>query len=84
MGVVHQKCSINPDHTVSHTNVCLDVLGRIRGRFQLLAQGGHEDPQRGHVAVPALPPDILGNKRMRQNLPDIFGEETQQLEFDGR
>ena len=70
-------CSLNPDHPVSHANVCLDVLGRIRGRFQLLAQGGHEDPKGRHVAVPALSPDILGNKRMRQNLPHISGEETQ-------
>ena len=80
---MHQKCSLNPDHTVSHANVCLDVLGRIRGGFQLLAQGDHEDPQGGHVAVPALPPDVLGNKRMRQNLPHISAEEAQQLEFNG-
>ena len=62
----------------------LDVLGIIRGWFQLLAQSGHEYPQGGHIAVPALAPDILGNKRVRQNLPNIFGEETQQLEFNGR
>ena len=64
------------EHPVSDANVRLDVLGKIRGGFQLFAQCGHEDAQGGHVAVPTVPQDVLGDKRMRQYLPHISGEEA--------
>lgn len=60
-------------HAVAHTYMCLDVLGGLLCWLQLFPQCCHKYPQRSHIVIPTVAPDILCDKSMGQYLADILG-----------
>ena len=62
----------------------LDVLLPIFSVFQLFAQSCHEYSQGGNIIFPTAAPDLLRDVGVGQNFTHIFGEQAQQLVFDGR
>ena len=60
-------------HTVSHTNMCLNILWRLLCWLQFFSQCCHKYPQRSYIVIPTAAPDILCDKGMGQYLADILG-----------
>ena len=73
-----------PQHPIADADVRLDVLLPIFSVFQLFAQSCHEHPQGGNIIFPTAAPDLLRYVGVGQNFTHIFGEQAQQLVFDGR
>ena len=70
-------------HTVSHTNMCLNILWRLLCRLQFFSQCRHKYPQRSYIVIPTAAPHILRDKGMGQYLANILGQQAQQLIFNG-
>ena len=62
--------------------MCLDILWRLRIRFQFLAESCHEYTQRRDIVIPASAPDILSDKCMGQYFAHIFGKQAEELIFN--
>ena len=62
----------------------LDIFGGIGIGLDLLAQGGHEHPQGGNVAVPVPAVDILGDEGMSQHFAGVPCQQAENLVFHGR
>ena len=52
-------------HPISHPNMGLDILLRIRGWFQFFPERCHKDTKGSNIIIPAPPPDVLGDKGVR-------------------
>lgn len=52
-------------HPISHPNMGLDILLRIRGWLQLFPECCHKDTKGSNIIIPAPPPDVLGDKGVR-------------------
>ena len=63
--------SFHYQHPVSDADMRLDILRRIRIRFNLLAKRRHKDAQRSDVVFPTAAPDALRDKGVCQHLADV-------------
>lgn len=54
----------NLHHSVTNTDMRLDVLGRIGVLFQLFAECCHKNTQGSNIVIPTAAPNVLGNKGM--------------------
>ena len=64
-------------HSVTHTNVSLDILRGIRRWLQFFPQCCHKDAEGSNIIIPTPSPNILRNKGMRQYFPYILGQQAQ-------
>lgn len=61
----------------------LDVLGVAGVGFQLFPESGHKDPERGGVRGGGVAPDLAEDIVVGEDLPGVFGQQTQQFIFNG-
>ena len=83
MNVQFRNYLLDAEHPIADSDVCLYVLLPVFSAFQLFAQGCHEHPQRSDIVFPTAAPNLLRDIGVCQNLTNIFGEQAQQLVFDG-
>ena len=83
MNVPFRNYLLDAEHPIADSDVCLYVLLPVFSAFQLFAQGRHEHPQRSDIVFPTAAPNLLRDIGVCQNLTNIFGEQAQQLVFDG-
>ena len=83
MNVPFRNYLLDAEHPIADSDVCLYVLLPVFSAFQLFAQGCHEHPQRSDIVFPTAAPNLLRDIGVCQNLTNIFGEQAQQLVFDG-
>ena len=60
------------NQSITDTDVSLNILRRIGGRFDFFAQSRHKYAQGSHVAFPCRAPYFLRNESMSKHFPDVF------------
>ena len=71
-------------HPVPDADVRLDKRRGIGGRLYFFTERRHENPQRRHGAVPAVPPDLLCDEGMGEDFAHVLAHQAQELVFDRR
>ena len=70
--LVDLTASFHFHHPVSHTNMGLNILRRIRRWLQLFPKRCHKDSQRSNIVFPTPSPDVLSDKGVGQHLAHIL------------
>ena len=76
------KSLLYPQHSITNTDMCLNIFGGLRGCFYFLTKSRHKDSKRSNIIFPAVPPYFLCNVGVGQNLSYILRKDTQQFILD--
>ncbi len=61
-----------PDHSIPDPDMGLDVFGMGGVDLDLLSKGCHEYTMTRHIGFQGVPPDLVRDKGVGQDLPDVL------------